>query len=70
MPALKSLVFSMVVSGAAVERDDIKKAVRDRTIRFVIATDAACEGLISKRRPQKKHLFLQCDHLSVITILA
>jgi superfamily II DNA/RNA helicase len=29
----------------SVERDDIKKAVRDRTIRLVVATDAACEGL-------------------------
>jgi superfamily II DNA or RNA helicase len=29
----------------SVEREDIKKAVRDRTIRLVIATDAACEGL-------------------------
>ena len=28
-----------------VERDDIKRAVRDRAIRLVIATDAACEGL-------------------------
>lgn len=29
----------------SVEREDIKKAVRDRTIRLVVATDAACEGL-------------------------
>lgn len=29
----------------AVERDSIKTAVRDRSIRLVIATDAACEGL-------------------------
>jgi len=29
----------------SIERDDIKKAVRDRTIRLVVATDAACEGL-------------------------
>ena len=27
------------------EREDIKRAVRDRTIRLVVATDAACEGL-------------------------
>jgi hypothetical protein len=30
---------------AAVERDEIKSAVRQRTVRLVIATDAACEGL-------------------------
>lgn len=30
---------------AAVERDDIKNAVKNREIRLVIATDAACEGL-------------------------
>jgi superfamily II DNA or RNA helicase len=29
----------------SVERDDIKKAVKERNIRLVIATDAACEGL-------------------------
>ena len=29
----------------SVEREDIKRAVRDRTIRLVVATDAACEGL-------------------------
>jgi SNF2 family DNA or RNA helicase len=29
----------------SVERDEIKKAVRDRIIRLVVATDAACEGL-------------------------
>lgn len=29
----------------SVEREDIKKAVRDRKIRLVAATDAACEGL-------------------------
>jgi len=29
----------------AVERDSIKAAVRDRSIRLVVATDAACEGL-------------------------
>jgi superfamily II DNA or RNA helicase len=29
----------------SVERDDIKKGVRERTIRLVVATDAACEGL-------------------------
>ncbi len=29
----------------SVEREDIKKAVRDRTVRLVVATDAACEGL-------------------------
>lgn len=28
-----------------VEREQIKKAVKDRTIRLVVATDAACEGL-------------------------
>lgn len=28
-----------------VDREDIKRAVRDRTIRLVVATDAACEGL-------------------------
>jgi len=30
---------------AAVEREEIKKAVRQRSIRLVVATDAACEGL-------------------------
>jgi hypothetical protein len=30
---------------AAVERDDIKKAVKHHDIRLVVATDAACEGL-------------------------
>jgi superfamily II DNA or RNA helicase len=30
---------------AAVEREEIKKAVRQRNIRLVVATDAACEGL-------------------------
>jgi superfamily II DNA or RNA helicase len=30
---------------AAVEREEIKKAVRQRDIRLVVATDAACEGL-------------------------
>ena len=29
----------------SVDREDIKRAVRDRTIRLVVATDAACEGL-------------------------
>jgi superfamily II DNA/RNA helicase len=29
----------------SVEREDIKSAVRNRTVRLVIATDAACEGL-------------------------
>jgi len=29
----------------SVERDDIKKAVRDRRLRLLVATDAACEGL-------------------------
>jgi len=29
----------------SVEREDIKKAVRERAIRLVVATDAACEGL-------------------------
>src|SRR5690606_2918397 len=30
---------------ATVEREEIKKAVKERTIRLVVATDAACEGL-------------------------
>ena len=30
---------------ASVDRDDIKKAVKQRDIRLVVATDAACEGL-------------------------
>jgi superfamily II DNA/RNA helicase len=30
---------------ASVEREEIKKAVKQRTIRLVVATDAACEGL-------------------------
>jgi ERCC4-related helicase len=30
---------------ASVDREDIKKAVRERNIRLVVATDAACEGL-------------------------
>jgi superfamily II DNA/RNA helicase len=30
---------------AAVEREEIKAAVKDRTVRLVLATDAACEGL-------------------------
>lgn len=30
---------------ASVDRDDIKKAVKKREIRLVVATDAACEGL-------------------------
>jgi superfamily II DNA or RNA helicase len=30
---------------ASVEREEIKKAVKTRTIRLVVATDAACEGL-------------------------
>lgn len=30
---------------AAVEREEIKSAVKTRTIRLVVATDAACEGL-------------------------
>lgn len=29
----------------SVEREDIKRAVRERNIRLVVATDAACEGL-------------------------
>jgi superfamily II DNA or RNA helicase len=32
-------------SSASVERESIKKAVKNRDIRLVIATDAACEGL-------------------------
>ncbi len=30
---------------ASVEREDLKKAVKERTIRLLVATDAACEGL-------------------------
>ena len=30
---------------ASIEREEIKKAVRDRNVRLVLATDAACEGL-------------------------
>jgi superfamily II DNA/RNA helicase len=30
---------------ASVDRDDIKKAVKQRDIHLVVATDAACEGL-------------------------
>ena len=30
---------------AAVEREEIKAAVKDRSVRLVVATDAACEGL-------------------------
>ena len=30
---------------ASVDREDIKKAVKQRDIRLVVATDAACEGL-------------------------
>jgi superfamily II DNA/RNA helicase len=30
---------------ASVEREEIKKAVKTRSIRLVVATDAACEGL-------------------------
>jgi len=30
---------------ASVEREDLKKAVKQRTIRLLVATDAACEGL-------------------------
>ena len=30
---------------ASVEREDLKRAVKQRTIRLVVATDAACEGL-------------------------
>lgn len=29
----------------SIEREDIKRAVRDRLVRLVVATDAACEGL-------------------------
>ena len=29
----------------SVEREDIKRAIKQRTIRLVVATDAACEGL-------------------------
>jgi superfamily II DNA/RNA helicase len=37
----------MYISGEwkSVEREQIKKAVKERTIRLVVATDAACEGL-------------------------
>ena len=30
---------------ASVEREDIKSAVKRRSLRLVVATDAACEGL-------------------------
>jgi hypothetical protein len=40
----RSGIFSNDAFGS-VEREDIKKAVRERTIRLVVATDAACEGL-------------------------
>ena len=30
---------------AAIEREEIKKAVKNRSVRLVVATDAACEGL-------------------------
>ncbi|MEI8388189.1 MAG: helicase-related protein, partial [Verrucomicrobiota bacterium] len=30
---------------ASIEREEIKKAVKQRTVRLVVATDAACEGL-------------------------
>jgi ERCC4-related helicase len=30
---------------ASVEREDIKKAVKSREVRLLVATDAACEGL-------------------------
>jgi superfamily II DNA/RNA helicase len=30
---------------ASVEREDIKKAVKTREVRLLVATDAACEGL-------------------------
>jgi len=30
---------------ASVEREDIKKAVKERNVRLLVATDAACEGL-------------------------
>ena len=30
---------------ASIEREEIKKAVKKRTVRLVVATDAACEGL-------------------------
>ena len=33
----------------SVEREDIKRAVRDRTIRLLVATDAGCEGLNLQR---------------------
>ena len=29
----------------SVEREQIKRAVKERTIRLIVATDAACEGL-------------------------
>jgi hypothetical protein len=37
----------MYISGEwkSVEREQIKRAVKERTIRLVVATDAACEGL-------------------------
>ena len=30
---------------ASIEREEIKKAVKKRSVRLVVATDAACEGL-------------------------
>ena len=30
---------------ASVDREEIKKAVKDRKVRLILATDAACEGL-------------------------
>lgn len=40
----KSVLIKDGVLGA-VEREDIKRAVRDRYVRLLVATDAACEGL-------------------------
>ena len=40
----KSGIFS-AGDFAAVEREEIKRAVKQRAVRLVVATDAACEGL-------------------------
>jgi len=42
----------------SVEREQIKKAVKERTIRLIMATDAACEGLnlqTPSRRPTRHY---------------
>ena len=50
MLAPESLVF-YGSEWRSVERDDIKKAYRDRTIRLVVAADAACALVIVQKRP-------------------